>query len=124
MLASSFGSLVHHRTGARRTARERLVVTIYRALALAIRCGRRGCDPCAGPRPALLNHLEVEAELVSLSAAAIHHYADERVCDRGAGEAPTAATDITPEEIMLCAMADRREREAAEELNGWPSQRP
>ena len=66
----------------------------------------------------LLNHLEVEP------AAATHHYADERVCDRGAGEAPTAATDITPEEIMLCAMADRREREAAEELNGWPSQRP
>ena len=81
-------------------------------------------DPCASARPALLNHLEVEAELVSLSAAATHHYADERVCDRGAGEAPTAATDITPEEIMLCAMADRREREAAEELNGWPSQRP
>ena len=81
-------------------------------------------DPCESARPALLNHLEVEAELVSLSAAAIHHYADERVCDRGAGEAPTAATDITPEEIMLCAMADRREREAAEELNGWPSQRP
>jgi len=56
----------------------------------------------------------VEAELVSLSAAARHH-ADERVCDRGAEEAATATTDITQEEIMLCAMAERREREAAEE---------
>ena len=44
-------------------------------------------DPCANSRPAVLNHVE----------------------------APTAATDITPKEIMLCAMSDRCEREAAEE---------
>ena len=69
-------------------------------------------DPCS--RPSFLNHREVEAELVSLSAAARHH-ADERVCDRGAEEAATATTDITQEEIMLCAMAERREREAAKE---------
>ena len=68
-------------------------------------------DPCANSRPAVLNH--VEAKLVLLSAAARDH-GDEHICDR-ADEAPTVATDITPEEIMLCAMSDRGEREAAEE---------
>ena len=76
---------------------------------------RRGRRGSAASSPIVLNHREVEADIMAAlaaSTAAAAHDARER--GSGLAAAPPQ-DDITPKEIIMCMEDDRRTREEAEE---------